>query len=282
MTTSFGRRLSDALAAKGHLCVGIDPHRNLLDAWGLEPTAEGVRTFGLTVIDALADVVAVCKPQSAFFEEYGAAGIAALEDVLAHARDAGLLTILDVKRGDIGSTMAGYARAYLGDGPLAADAITLSPYLGLGSLDPAFEMARGKDRGAFVLALTSNPQGPEVQHASTAHGSVAGDIIAGVDRRNREAGEKDHLGSFGLVIGATIGNALDTLDIDLGGITTPILAPGLGAQGADTQQVRRVFGPACRNVIASTSRAVLSAGPEVKSLRQSALHANDSLVDLFA
>jgi orotidine-5'-phosphate decarboxylase len=118
----------------------------------------GLESFALGVVEALAPEVALIKPQSAFFERYGARGVAVLERVLVAVRDAGALVLLDVKRGDIGSTMAAYAAAYLSDGaPLAADAITVSPYLGVGALDPAFELAGRTGRGVFVLALTSNP-----------------------------------------------------------------------------------------------------------------------------
>ncbi|HHW82818.1 MAG TPA: orotidine-5'-phosphate decarboxylase, partial [Actinomycetales bacterium] len=164
--TGFGARLYAAMRERGPLCVGIDPHASLLDAWGLPDTPEGLREFSLTVVDQLGGIVPALKPQSAFFERHGSAGVAVLEEVLAAARDAGVATILDVKRGDIGSTMSGYAEAYLRPGaPLEADSITLSPYLGPGSLDPAVRLAREHGKGVFVLALTSNPEGASVQHA---------------------------------------------------------------------------------------------------------------------
>ena len=156
----FGLELSQAMAEKGPLCVGIDPHPALLNAWGLSDDAVGLREFSLRVVEAMAGQVAAVKPQSAFFERHGSKGIAVLEQTLEALRQAGLLSILDVKRGDIGSTMAGYAQAYLSDeSSLAADAITLSPYLGFGSLSGAIELAQQNNRGVFVLDLTSNPEG---------------------------------------------------------------------------------------------------------------------------
>ena len=120
------------------------------------------------MVEALGEMVPVFKPQSAFFEAYGSAGIAVLERTLADIEAAGALSLLDVKRGDIGSTMDAYAAAYLTDGsPLAADAITLSPYLGFGSLAGAIALADEAGRGVYVLALTSNPEGPQIQHART-------------------------------------------------------------------------------------------------------------------
>ncbi|MBX7557647.1 orotidine-5'-phosphate decarboxylase, partial [Streptomyces sp. tea 10] len=126
------------MTVAGPLCVGIDPHPSLLDAWGLPATANGLERFALGVLEAAAERCAAVKPQVALFEAYGSAGFAVLERVLRESRAAGLLSIADAKRGDIGSTMAAYASAWLSDdSPLAADAVTLSPYLGFESLRPA-------------------------------------------------------------------------------------------------------------------------------------------------
>ena len=219
--------------------------------------------------------VAAVKPQSAFFERHGAAGIAVLEQTLAALRQCGTLSVLDVKRGDIGSTMAGYAQAYLVDGaPLAADAITLSPYLGYGSLAPALGAAAASGRGAFVLALTSNPEGAGVQHARGADGrSVAAGVVEGVSASNAAARAAGVLGDVGLVIGATTGGAVAGLGLDLLGSGGPLLAPGVGAQGAGAAELEAVFGPARSQVLASTSRGVLRAGPDVDGLRAAARRA---------
>ena len=269
MTLSFGARLAAAMDAHGPLCVGIDPHPSLLAEWGLADDAGGLRTFALTVLDAVGGEVAAVKPQSAFFERHGSAGIAVLEEVLAAARAAGTLAILDAKRGDIGSTMAGYADAYLRDGaPLAADALTVSPFLGFGSLRPLVDAALGSGRGLFVLALTSNPEGAEVQHARGPDGrAVATRIAAAAAALNLG---QEPLGSIGLVIGATVGNAPEKLGIDLAAVNGPLLAPGVGAQGAGPAELAAVFGTARRQVLASSSRGVLAAGPEVAALRRAA------------
>ncbi|HYO86465.1 MAG TPA: orotidine-5'-phosphate decarboxylase [Dermatophilaceae bacterium] len=274
----FGARLRAAMQAHGPLCAGIDPHASMLADWGLSDTPAGLETFALRCVEAFAGQVACVKPQSAFFERFGSAGIAVLERVLADCRDSGTLAILDVKRGDIGSTMDGYAQAYLGPrSPLRADAMTLSPFLGYGSLRPALDLAARTGRGVFVLALTSNPEGPGVQHATpvTAEtqppaGSVAGRIVAGAAADNAEAGRAGVLGSVGLVVGATVGDAVADLGLDLAGANAPLLAPGVGAQGGTAADLRRVFGPALTNVLASSSREVLAAGPQVEELRQAA------------
>lgn len=268
----FGARLAAAMDEHGPLCVGIDPHRELLEAWGLGDDAAGLRDFCLRVVEAVGGRVAAVKPQSAFFERHGAAGIAVLEQTLAALRECGTPAVLDVKRGDIGSTMAGYAQAYLVDGaPLAADAITVSPYLGYGSLAPALDAARATGRGVFVLALTSNPEGAGVQHARGADGrSVAAGVVEGVTASNAAARTAGVLGSVGLVVGATTGGAVAGLGLDLRGAGGPVLAPGVGAQGAGAAELEAVFGPARRQVLASTSRGVLRAGPDVGALRAAA------------
>ncbi|MBB2942994.1 orotidine-5'-phosphate decarboxylase [Actinoplanes lutulentus] len=259
---TFGERLHAAVAERGPLCVGIDPHASLLTRWGLSDDIAGLERFALTVVEALADRVAVLKPQSAFFERFGSRGVAILESTIRQSREAGAIVLLDVKRGDIGSTMAAYASAYLDPASsLCADAITVSPYLGVGSLQPAFDLAAAHGGGVFVLALTSNPEGPAVQHAVTASGkTVAQTVIDEISQVNAGAVP---LGSLGLVVGATIGET----GHDLSAVNGPLLAPGLGAQGATPSDLRAVFGESLRNVLPSYSREVLGAGPEIADLR---------------
>lgn len=268
----FGLELSQAMAEKGPLCVGIDPHPALLNAWGLSDDAVGLREFSLRVVEAMAGQVAAVKPQSAFFERHGSKGIAVLEQTLEALRQAGLLSILDVKRGDIGSTMAGYAQAYLSDeSSLAADAITLSPYLGFVSLSAAIELAQQNNRGVFVLDLTSNPEGASVQHARGADGvAVAATICQGVAQANKAAIDAGQLGSIGMVVGATVGDAVANLGLDLAASGGPLLAPGVGAQGAGAPELEQVFTNARPQVLASTSRGVLKVGPKVDDLREAA------------
>jgi orotidine-5'-phosphate decarboxylase len=269
----FGARLVTAIGRRGPLCVGIDPHPGLLQAWGLPTTVSGLERFTMTVVDALGPTVAVLKPQSAFFESYGSAGVAVLEKALAATRDAGALVLLDAKRGDIGSTMAAYAAAYLtGTSPLAADALTVSPYLGFGSLTPALDVALAEGRGLFVLALTSNPEGRQVQHATHEDGdkTVAQSIIDQVGAVN--AGDYP-IGSIGLVVGATIGKT----GVDLSNVNGPLLAPGLGAQGATAADLKLVFADAHGALLPTTSREVLGAGPSVSGLREAAQRVVDDV-----
>jgi orotidine-5'-phosphate decarboxylase len=274
--TSYGARLHASTVARGPLCVGIDPHPSLLADWGLNDDPAGLERFALTCAEALSGQVAVMKPQSAFFERHGSAGIAVLERTLEAIAAGGALSLLDVKRGDIGSTMSAYAQAYVGPAsPLAADAITVSPYLGYESLRPVLELAAANGRGVYLLALTSNPEGHEVQHARGADGlSVAARMAAGAAQDNAGA---QPLGSVGLVVGATVGDAPQRLGVDLAQVNGSLLAPGFGAQGGTADDLRLVFGPALANVLVSSSRGLLSAGPDQDSLRVAAARTVDNL-----
>jgi orotidine-5'-phosphate decarboxylase len=279
----FGRRLAAAVADRGPLCVGIDPHRALLVDWGVGDDLEGLRRFTDTVVDALAGHVAVLKPQMAFYERHGARGVAVLEEAVGRARAAGALVLLDAKRGDIGSTMDAYADYLRSDHPMAVDALTVSPFLGPGSLEPAVRTATRFGGGLFVLARTSNPEGGEVQLASNGQRTVAQTVVDAVGRWNTPewlVGDPEPdpaafadqqgrwgwaTGSFGVVVGAT----LPELDVDLSGLRGPVLAPGLGAQGGSVADLRRLFG-AGRAVVPTVSRDVLGAGADVVALRAAA------------
>jgi orotidine-5'-phosphate decarboxylase len=262
LVQSYGKRLAEVVEARGRLCVGIDPHPRILASWDLSLDATGLERCARGLVEALGDLVPVFKPQSAFFEAHGSAGIAALERTLTDIGSTGALSLLDVKRGDIGSTMAAYAQAYLADGsPLAADAITLSPYLGFSSLDGAIDLALEQGRGVYVLALTSNPEGPQVQHAATPDGRSVGQLIID-EAASRNSGYGP--GSVGVVVGATISAPY----ADFGKLNGSILAPGLGAQGATAKDLARVFGSARTHVLPAMSREVMAAGPAGARIRE--------------
>ncbi len=264
MTTSavaFGRRLADAIAARGPLCPGIDPHPELLTAWELSVDVDGLRRFCDICVEVFADF-AVVKPQVAFFEAYGAAGYAALEDTIAALRSAGVLVLADAKRGDIGSTMAAYAAAWSGDSPLAADAVTASPYLGFGSLQPLLDLARARGSGVFVLAATSNPEGAGVQRAVIDGRTVAQSIVDAAAAVNAAA---DGPGSIGVVVGATVSSPPD-----VSGLGGPVLVPGVGAQGGRPEDLRGFAGARSGQLLPAVSREILRAGPDVAALRAAA------------
>ncbi|MDO5617668.1 MAG: orotidine-5'-phosphate decarboxylase [Kocuria sp.] len=282
-------RLGRAIAQRGPLCVGIDAHPAVMDAWGLPQTPAGLLRLSMTVIEAVADGVAAVKPQVAWYEAYGSSGMAVLEETLAAAREAGVLSIADAKRGDIGSTMEAYARTWLSDdSALAADAVTLSPYLGAGSLAPAFELAEATGRGTYVLALTSNPEGASVQHKGDRE-SVAAEVVRSVENRNtslsdttRTVRDQIVINPHGLVIGATVGSSPLEVGVDLASFSGSILAPGYGAQGATPEMLGQVFEQVRGRVLVNSSRGVLRAGPSVVALRNAASAATAELNAVLA
>ncbi|WIB72223.1 orotidine-5'-phosphate decarboxylase [Curtobacterium sp. MCBD17_026] len=263
---SFGVRLASAMGERSPLCVGIDPHAATLAAWGLARDEQGLTAFGATLVDAAAGRAAIVKPQVAFFEAAGVAGYRALDATIRRARDAGLLVVADVKRGDIGTTGDDYALAWLDrDGPFAADAMTVSPYLGYGSLRGTVDVARRNGAGVFVLAATSNPEARLLQTAVVAEGprtgrTVAAGIVLDVADDNRSVGDQA-LGDVGLVLGATL--HLDDFGIDADAIgSAPVLAPGFGAQGARIEDLRALYGARAEQVLVSESRGLLTDGPD--------------------
>ncbi|TWF81025.1 orotidine-5'-phosphate decarboxylase [Pseudonocardia hierapolitana] len=273
--TPFGARLAAAVGERGPLCVGIDPHPALLASWGLTDDADGLARFTEACVAAFAGHIAVVKPQSAFFERHGSRGIAVLEELLSAFAGTPTLTILDVKRGDIGSTMDGYSDAYLGVGaPLGADAVTLSPYLGFGSLSSALDTAADAGRGAFVLARTSNPEGSEVQLAEFGGRSTAQAVVDGAAARNAAGIDSTGapLGDIGVVVGATREHGLD-----LSTLNGPVLAPGLGAQGAGPGDIAAIFAGVRGLVLPAAARSVLAAGPAAVALRGAAESLRDEL-----
>lgn len=272
----FGARLATAVSARGPLCVGIDPHPELMQAWGLPRTADGLARFCDICVQAYAGF-AIVKPQVAFFEAYGAAGFAVLEHVIAALQSAGVLVLADAKRGDIGSTMAAYAQAWAGDGPLAADVVTASPYLGFGSLNPLLDVAAAHGRGVFVLAATSNPEGAGVQRAIVGGRTVAQSIVDAAAAANRTAGPAP--GSIGVVIGATLDPSQGAVpDVsDLGG---PVLVPGVGAQGGRPEALAGLGGARAGQLLPAVSREVLRAGPDVGALRAAGERLRDAVAYL--
>lgn len=258
----FGARLRRAMDERGPLCVGIDPHASLLSEWGLGDNVDGLERFSRTVVEAVADRVAVLKPQSAFFERFGSRGVAVLETTVREAREAGALVVMDAKRGDIGSTMAAYAEAFLHkDAPLFSDALTVSPYLGYGSLSPAVALARESGAGLFVLALTSNPEGGEVQHAVRADGRTVGATVLG-HLALENAGRSRWAPSARWSAPPSVTSPRTTST--WAGRSWRRASGRRGRQPADLPSV---FGSAVRNVVPNVSRGLLRHGPDTVALR---------------
>jgi orotidine-5'-phosphate decarboxylase len=251
----FVSRVTQAAENFSRLCVGIDPSDSELSLWGLPDSAAGAKDFGLQLVDAASGRVGFIKPQVGFFERFGSSGIQALEEVLAEARAAGLFVIADAKRGDIGSTMLGYAQAWFGDdSPLRSDALTVSGYLGPDSLAEVADYAFDVQGGLFVLCATSNPEAGQLQKAKSGARTVSGVVL--------DAARASKHKNIGLVIGATqdlVEFGIEEIqDVDCG---VPILAPGFGFQGARLSEIENIFGASAHRVIASMSRGLTALGP---------------------
>ncbi len=284
---TFGERLAGAVGRFGPLCAGIDPAPGLLADWGLPDTPEGLARFADTCVEAFAGRVAVVKPQVAFFERHGSAGLGALEGLIGSARAAGLLVLADAKRGDIGSTTAGYAEAWLGDGPLGADAMTAVAYLGLGALDPLVAAARAAGRGLFVVVRSSNPEGRALQSATVAGGRTVAQALLGelaaANAADRAASGAP-LGALGAVVGVSPGaNGPDENRLDLGALGGPVLVPGVGAQGGSADEVAGLAaGCPPGSVVVNESRSLLAHGPGHQALAAAAARAQEVLARSLA
>ncbi|MBP3087685.1 orotidine-5'-phosphate decarboxylase [Corynebacterium sp. sy017] len=263
---TFGDRLVAAGRRYGKLCVGIDPHQELLGQWGLSTDLSGLRKFSEICVAAFSDTVALVKPQVAFYEAYGSAGFAVLEHTIAQLRESGTLVLADAKRGDIGSTMAGYAHAWLSeDSPLCCDGVTVSPFLGYGSLKPVLDLAREHNKGVFVLAATSNPEARELQSHSDVQGkTVSQHIVDEVAATNEVEKASGHYGNVGVVVGATLSHSQAPTLEKLHG---PILLPGVGAQGATARDVECLTKGVSELAFPNASRSILAAGPDVAAMR---------------
>ena len=272
MDETFGQRLQERIRALGPLCVGVDPSAATLALWHRPDSVEGVEFFALATLEAALGSAAAIKPQVAYFERFGSAGYRVLERLILEARDAGVLVIADAKRGDIGVTNDAYASAWLdAASPLGCDAVTVSPFTGVGALSPFFARARG-GRGVFVLAATSNDEGRSLQRVRTDDDVAVEDLVLGsvaeINRRD------EGLGSLGVVLGAT----RDRPRFDLASLHGPYLVPGVGAQGATPEHVRRLFERCPEGtVLVNVSRAVSEAGPERSALRDAVRRWRDNL-----
>jgi orotidine-5'-phosphate decarboxylase len=260
----FAQRFATLRAVRGPFCLGLDPSAELLAAWGLKDDIWGLREFCNRVIDAAAQQVSVIKPQSAFFERFGAAGLEVLADIIGSIHAVGSLALLDVKRGDFASTNAAYAGALLGpDSAMSADAITVTAYLGFAALAPYFERAQETGSGVFVVVRSSNPEGEAIQNALVAPGlSVAAHLCAEMTRYNQSVAA-DGIGPVGAVVGLTNALASETAQLLPRSL---ILAPGLGAQGGSFEDLALRFAGARERVLPSSSRGVLVRGPDPRAL----------------
>jgi len=267
VTDTFASRFAKVRSDLGPLVWGLDPSGAVLQAWELGDDPGGLDRFADIVLEAAVGTVGLVKPQSAFFERHGWRGFRTLSRLIADARSSGLLVILDVKRGDVGSTNDAYAQAYLGAGaPLEADAITVHPYLGLAAMD-AF-VAGAHEAGSCLLVVTrsSNPEGRAIQSAREHSGRQ---VDEGLLQQIGELNQALAPGQIGPV-GAVVSPVRVEPGLDLASAQALFLAPGIGAQGITSADVAEVFAACPDRVMPSASRSLLAAGPDISALRDGA------------
>ena len=264
----YADRLHAAVRAKGTpALVGVDPRLDALPApvrdaatgpTELDRAADAFERFGKGLIDAVADLVPAVKPQGAFFEALGVPGATALSRIVAHARAAGLIVILDAKRGDIGSTAAAYADGLLGGAapPRSdmADALTVNPFLGPDTLEPFVEVAKERGAGLYVLCKTSNAGSAAYQGTVSEGRTVTERIAAELERLSGEAAGECGYGPVGAVVGATYPKELTELRTLMS--HAPLLVPGYGSQGGAAADVAGAFGPDGSGALVNSSRAI--------------------------
>jgi orotidine-5'-phosphate decarboxylase len=271
--TDYATRLNEAIRRKGNpVCAGLDPRWGQLprefhaadntDAADSSRQADAFRQFCCRIIDAVAPLIPVVKPQSAFFEQLGPPGCEALCDVIRHARAAGLLVICDAKRGDIGSTAQAYAEGYLaGDDPQAApwgaDALTVNPYMGDDTLQPFVDVAQQRGAGVYVLVRTSNPGSSSFQNRTTDGQMLYESVAAAVESLAVRTANGREFGPIGAVVGATYPAELTRLRQAMPHV--PLLVPGYGSQGGTSADVAGAFREDGLGAVVNSSRGIIFA-----------------------
>lgn len=279
MAVSFATRFAAVRSRYGPLALGLDPSGLVLDAWGVGDSPDGVDRFADIALEAAAGTVGLVKLQAAFYERHGWQGFRTLQRLISEARSAGLLVIVDAKRGDVGTTNDAYAEAYLGAGaPLGADALTVHPYLGVGAMCTLVSRAQQAGSCLLVVTRSSNPEGRDIQSATARSGrTVEQDLLIAIGKINARLAP-GQIGPVGAVIGPThLDPALDLAAA--GGI---FLAPGVGMQGATPRDVAQVFAACPDRVIPSASRSLLAGGPDVARLRDAARQLADEFCEVLA
>ena len=279
MADSFATRFAAVRARYGPLALGLDPSGPVLDAWGIGDSPDGIDRFADIALEAAAGTVGLVKLQAAFYERHGWQGFRTLQRLICEARSAGLLVIVDAKRGDVGTTNDAYAEAYLGaDAPLGADALTVHPFLGVGAMGTL--VARAQQAGSCLLVVTrsSNPEGRDIQSAAARSGrTVEQDLLIAIAEMNARLAP-GQIGPVGAVIGPTRRDPA----LDLAAAGGIFLAPGVGRQGATPADVAQVFAACPGRVIPSASRSLLDGGPDIARLRDAARQLADEFREVLA
>ncbi|MFG0288523.1 MAG: orotidine-5'-phosphate decarboxylase [Rhodopirellula sp. JB044] len=277
---TFSTRINEAISRTGSVtCVGLDPRKAQLPA-PLRDAAEGqspdawaaaYTQFCCEIVDVVKDLVPCVKPQAAFFEQLGPAGMVSLGEVIRYASEAGLVVITDGKRNDIGSTATAYADAYLGSragisaaggdpdkaSPWGSDSLTVSPYLGQDSLEPFVEVCDQRAAGIFVLVKTSNPGGGYLQDLESDGKTIYRSVADLVTQLNAGRLDADGYGPVGAVVGATYPEQLAELREAMP--HSVLLVPGFGAQGGAADDVKAALDASGRGAVINSSRGIIFA-----------------------
>jgi orotidine-5'-phosphate decarboxylase len=263
MADSFAARFGAVRSQYGPLAWGLDPSGAILESWEMGDNPYGLDRFAEIALEAAVGRVGLLKLQAAFYERHGWQGFRTLQRLVTDAQSAGLLVIVDAKRGDVGTTNDAYAEAFLGaDAPLGADALTVHPYLGLGAMGTFISRAHEAGSCLLVVTRSSNPEGRVVQCAATASGrSVEADLLLAIGDLNARLAP----GAIG-PIGAVVGPTHVVPELDLEAANGILLAPGVGMQGATPADVAEVFAACPDRVIPSASRSLLAQGPDIAQL----------------
>ncbi|TWT83822.1 Orotidine 5'-phosphate decarboxylase [Planctomycetes bacterium CA13] len=268
-SSSFADRLATAVSRTNSVtCVGLDPRleqlpasiRQMADSGAPDAKAAAYSQFCREIIDVVKDRVPIVKPQAAFFEQLGPAGMISLGEVIRYAHQSGLMVITDAKRNDIGSTATAYAQAYLGvedASPWGSDSLTVSPYLGRDSLEPFVDVCDQRAAGVFVLVKTSNPGGGLLQDRVTDEQTVYERVADLVSELNQDRIGASGYGPVGAVVGATYPEQLAQMRAAMP--HSWILIPGFGAQGGSADDVLAGFDPKGSGAIVNNSRNLIFA-----------------------
>ena len=255
---NWGDIVAEGVRKNGSLVVGIDPvYDDIPECFKGGTAVQCLQDYSVFMIDAIAPHVGFIKPQAAFFEAFGSPGVAVMARVMAYARQKGLRIILDAKRGDISSTAAAYARAYLtpdAGSDLEADCLTVNPFLGTDTVEIFVECARKYGKGLFILVKTSNPGGGWIQDITADGKTVSERIAAQIDRWSQDCTGSSGLSSIGAVVGATFPEqGLRLRELMPNSI---FLLPGIGAQGGEAQAVKTLQRGRAASVLVPISRGV--------------------------
>ncbi len=262
----YSKRVQSLIKESTGLCVGLDPSTELLQSWGLSDNLEGLKAFCDRMLEVcIESKVAFAKPQSAFYERFGWEGMYVLTEMNKKLRSAGIFTILDCKRGDISSTAIAYADAYLSESDYSKyDAITVNPFLGYESHQPYIDIIKKQSVGIFIVMRSSNPDSHYIQQARIDNDLPISTWLARkIFNDNLAIFGKSNLGAIGAVVGATIDSLGGLLD-DMS--TSFFLCPGIGAQGATVELVKKTFSQYIDQCIFPVSRGISMNTPSKKAL----------------